>query len=192
MVCTSRINLLHLKLSSNRVVFVAKGFLKQLNLPIPIKQESIYPFPEIGSRDFCRITTSVPSKGKSAIPPLFNCPELLFSASDEAKLFAKKFLEYSNLDDSVNSLPAFPSRTNLNMHNISASLRLVKRVTTNLVLSKTSDRDSFPVAVLRKCETELSYILVELFTVCLTESFLTDCWKVFSTVLVFKNVGKGL
>ena len=81
---------MHLKLSSNRVVFVAKGFLKQLNLPMPIKQESIYPFPEIGSRDFCRITTSVPSKGKSAIPPLFNCPaELLFSASDKAKLFAK-------------------------------------------------------------------------------------------------------
>ena len=101
-------------------------------------------------------------------------------------------MEYSDLDDSINSLPAFPSRTNLNMHNISASLKLVKRVTTNLVLLKTSGRDSFPVVVLRKCETELSYILVELFTVCLTESFFTDCWKVFSTVLVFKNVGKGL
>ena len=45
------------------------------------------------------------NKGKSAIPPLFNRPEVLSSASDKAKLFAKNFSKNSNLDDSGISLP---------------------------------------------------------------------------------------
>ena len=43
-----------------------------------------------GSRDFWRIANSVLNKGKFAIPPLFNGPEVLSSASDKAKLFAEK------------------------------------------------------------------------------------------------------
>ena len=54
---------------------------------------------KLGSRDFWRIANSVLSKGKSAIPPLFNGPEVLSSASDKAKLFAKNFSKNSNLDD---------------------------------------------------------------------------------------------
>ena len=54
---------------------------------------------KLGYRDFWRITNSVLSKGKSAIPPLFNGPEVLSSASDKAKLFAKNFSRNSNLDD---------------------------------------------------------------------------------------------
>ena len=42
---------------------------------------------------------SVLNKGKSAIPPLFNELELLSSASDKAKLFAKKFSNNFNLED---------------------------------------------------------------------------------------------
>ena len=42
---------------------------------------------------------SVLNKGKSAIPPLFNEPEVLSSASDKAKLFAKTFSNNFNLDD---------------------------------------------------------------------------------------------
>ena len=42
------------------------------------------------SWDFWQIANSVLNKGKSAISPLFNCPEMLASASDKAKLFAKK------------------------------------------------------------------------------------------------------
>ena len=41
---------------------------------------------------------SVFSKSKSAIPPLFNSPEVLSFTSDRAKLFAKKFSKNSNLD----------------------------------------------------------------------------------------------
>ena len=73
---------------------------------------------KLSSRDFWRITHSVLSKGRSAIPPLFNGPEVLSSASDKAKLFAENFSLNSNLDDSGVSLPVFPSRTNLKLHNI--------------------------------------------------------------------------
>ena len=38
--CTNRINLLNLKQSSDRLVIVAKGFLKLPNLQVLIKQES--------------------------------------------------------------------------------------------------------------------------------------------------------
>ena len=46
---------------------------------------------KLGCRDFWRIANSVPNKCKSAIPPLFNGPEVLSSASDKAKLFAENF-----------------------------------------------------------------------------------------------------
>ena len=67
---------------------------------------------------------------------------------------------------------------------------MVKKVTTSLNLSKTSGPDSIPVVVLKKCKSELSYILAELFNKCLKESCFPDCWKVSSVVPVFKNVGE--
>ena len=70
---------------------------------------------ELGSRDFWRIANSVLNKGKSAIPPVFNGPDVLSSASDKAKLFAENVSLNSNLDDSGISLPVFPSRTNLKL-----------------------------------------------------------------------------
>ena len=63
---------------------------------------------KLGSRDFWRIAKSVLNKGKSAIPPLFNVPEVLSSASDKAKSFAENFSLNSNLDHSAISLPVFP------------------------------------------------------------------------------------
>ena len=74
------------------------------------------------------------SKGKSAIPPLLNSPEVLFSVSDKAKLFAENFSKKSNLDDSGISLPVFASRTNLKLHNISLTPKIVKKVIMNLDL----------------------------------------------------------
>ena len=44
--------------------------------------------------------------------------------------------------------------------------------------------------VLKNYEPELSYILVELFNMCLKESCFPDCWKVSLVVPVFKNVGE--
>ena len=142
---------------------------------------------KLGSRVFWQITNSVLNKGKSAIPPLFNGPEVLTSASDKAKLFAENFSKTSNLDDSGISLPVFPSRTDLKLHNISVTPKMVRKVIKNLDLSKASGPDCIPVVVLKNCAPELSYILAELVNKCLKSCFL-DCWKVSSVVPVFKNV----
>ena len=115
---------------------------------------------------------------------------MLYSASDKAKLFPKNFSKNSNLDYSGISLPIFPSRTNLELHNISIAPKMVKNVITNLDLSKASGPDCIPVVVLRNCEPELSYILAELFNKCLKVSCFLDCWKVSLVVHVFKNVGE--
>ena len=133
---------------------------------------------------------SVLNKGKSAILSLFNRLELLSSASDKGKLFAENFSLNSNLDDSGVSLPVFPSRTNLKLHNISVTPKIVRKVVMNLDLSKASGPDCILVVVLKNCEPELSYILAELFNNCLKESCFPDCWKVSSVVPVFKNVGE--
>ena len=96
---------------------------------------------------FRRIANSVLSKDKSAIPPLFNGPEVLSSASDKAKFFAEHFPLNSNLDDSGISLPVFLSKTNLKLHNISVTSKMVRKVVMNLDLSKTSGPDCIPVVV---------------------------------------------
>ena len=102
---------------------------------------------------------------------------MLSSASNKAKLFAENFSENSNLDDSGISLPVFPSRTNLKLHNISVTPKMVRKVIMNLDLSKESGPDCIPVVVLKKCESELSYTPAELFNKCLKESCIPDCWK---------------
>ena len=53
---------------------------------------------------------------------------MLFSASEKAKLFANNFSKNSNLDDSSISLPVFPSRTNLKLHNISITAKMVTQL----------------------------------------------------------------
>ena len=61
------------------------------------------------------LSRNLHNKGKSAIPPLFNGPEVLSSASDKAKLFAKNFSKNSNIDDLGIALSVFPSRTDLKL-----------------------------------------------------------------------------
>ena len=87
---------------------------------------------------FRQIANSVINKGQSAITPLFIGSEVLSSASDKAKLFAKKFSRNSNHDDSGISLPMFPSGINLKLHNISVTPKMVKKVKMNLDSSKVS------------------------------------------------------
>ena len=134
---------------------------------------------KLDSQDFGRIANNVPNKGKSPIPALFNGPKVLSSTSDKAQLSPKNVSKNSNLDNSGISLPAFPSITNLKLHNISVTSKMVKKVITKVI-----------VVVLKNCEPELSYILAELFNMCLKESCFPDCWKVSSVVPVFKNVGE--
>ena len=83
---------------------------------------------------------------------------MLSSASDKAKLFAENFSVNSNLDDSGIFLPVFPSRTNLKLHNICVTPKMVRKVVMNLDLSKASGPDCIPVVVLKNCEAELLHI----------------------------------
>ena len=144
---------------------------------------------KLGPWYFWGITNSVLNKGQSVIPPLFNGLDLLSSASDKAKLFAENFSNNSNLDDSDISLPVFPSRTNLKLHNISVTPKMVKKVIMNLDLSKASGPDCILMVVVKNQEPELSYILDELFNKCLKESCLPNC-QVSTVVPEFKNVGE--
>ena len=70
---------------------------------------------------------------------------------------------------------------------------MVKKVIMNFDSSKASAPNCIPVVVLKNCEPELSYILAELFNMCLKVSCFPDCCiyqKVSSVVPVFKNVGE--
>ena len=174
--------------ASNR----CKRVLQAAKLAYANKTKESITSQKLGSRDFWRIANSVLNKGKSAIPPLFNDTEVLFSASDKAKLFAENFSKNSNVDDSGISLAVFPSRTKLKLHNISGTPKIVKKVITNLDSSKASGPDCIPVIVLKNCEPELSYTLVQLFHECPEEFCFPKCWKASLVVSVLKNVGKGL
>ena len=65
---------------------------------------------------------------------------------------------------------------------------MVEKVITNLDSPRASGPDCIPVVVQKNCEPQLSYILAELFNVCLKESSFPVFWKVSSVVPVFKNV----
>ena len=147
---------------------------------------------KLGSRDFWRIANSVLNKGKCTIPPLFNRLEVLPSASDKAKLFAKNFSKNSNLDDSGISLPVFPSRTNLKLHNISITPKMVKKVITNLDSSKASGPDCIPVVVPKNCEPELLYILAKLFNMSLKEFVFQIVGRSHWWSLYLRMLGEGL
>ena len=73
--------------ASNR----CKSVLEAAKLAYANKTKEFITSQKLGSRDFWRIANSVLNKGKSAIPPLFNGPEVLSSTSDKAKLL-KTFL----------------------------------------------------------------------------------------------------
>ena len=83
---------------------------------------------------------------------LFNGSEVLSSASDKTKLFAKNFSKISNLDDT--GISVLPSRTNLNLH-ISIIPKMIKKVITNLDSSKAFGPDCISVVVIKNCQLEL-------------------------------------
>ena len=154
----------HNKSSESKVKFrqagnCCKRVLEAAKLAYATKTKEFITSQKVDFQIFWRIANSVLNKGKSAIPPLFNGPEMLSSASVKAKLFAESFSKNSNLGDSGISLPTFPSRTNLKSHNISITPKMVKKVITNVDSSKASGPDCIPVVVLKNCEPEVSYML---------------------------------
>ena len=146
--------------TSNR----CKRVLEAAKLAYTTKTKESITSQKLRSRDFWRIANNVFNTGKPTIPPLFNGLEVLSSASDKAKLFAKNFSKNPNTDDSCIPLPVFLSRTNMKRHNISITPQMVKQVITIL---DSSGPDCIPVVVLKNCEPEFSYILAKLFNMCL-------------------------
>ena len=80
--------------------------------------------------------------------------------------------ELKNLDALGIPLLIFSSKSNLKLHNISVTPKLDKNIITNVDLSKASGPYYIPIVVLKNCKPEFSYILVELFYMCLKESCL--------------------
>ena len=107
--------------------------------------------------------------------------EVLSSTSDKAKF-----------NDPGITLPVFPSRTNLKLHNIPVNPKLIKKVITNLDLSKSYCPDCVPLVVLKNCEPEHSFILAVLFNIYLKESCFPDCHKVSSVALYLRILRKGV
>ena len=139
------------KVKSRQASNRCKRVLEVAKLAYATKTKESITSLKLGSRDFRRIVKSVLNKGKSAIPPLFNGSEVLSSTSDNAKVFAENFSKNSNLDDSGISLPVFPCGTNLKLHNFSVTPKMVKKVITNLDLSKASGPNCIPVVVPKIC-----------------------------------------
>ena len=50
--------------------------------------------------------------------------------------------------------------------------------------------DCIPVVILKSCEPELSYILAELFKMCLKDSCFPDCWKISWCFLYLRMLGE--
>ena len=121
-------------------------------------------FPPVGNSDCVVVSVSIDFLSNSQWYAQFHCIAYDYSCAD--------------------------SRTNLKLHNISVTPKMVKKVIMNLDLSKASGPDCIPVVVLKNCEPEFSYILAELFNKCLKESCFPDCWRVSLVVPVFKNVGE--
>ena len=122
------------KVKFRQTINHCKRVLEAAKLAYANKTKESITSQKLGSRDFWRIANSVLNKGKSAIPPLFNGLEVLSSASDKVKLFAENFSMNSNLDDSGISLPVFLSRTNLKLHIISITPKMIRKVVMNLDL----------------------------------------------------------
>ena len=173
---------------ASKPVIVAKLFLELPNLHMLIKQESPSLLRILALVTFGKLLIAFSTE--NTIPSLFNNPKVLSSASDKATVSTKNFSKTPNLEDSGISLPALPCRTNLKLHNISVTPMMVKKVIMNLDSSKASGDDYNVVVVLKDCDPKLSYILAELFNMCLKESCFPGCWKVSLAVPVFKNVGE--
>ena len=69
------------------------------------------------------------------------------SAYDKTKLFASNFSKNSNLHGSGISLPVFSCRTNLKLHNISVTAKIVRKIVMKLDLSKACGPDCIPMVV---------------------------------------------
>ena len=62
-------------------------------------------------------------------------------------------------------MPVFSYRSNVKLHNISVTPKMVKKVITSLDLSEMPGPDCIPVVLLKNYEPELSYMLNSLLCI---------------------------
>ena len=86
------------KLKFRQAINLCERILEAAKLAYATKTRESITSQKPGSRNFWRIANSVLKKDKSAIPPIFNDPQVFSSASDKAKLFAENFPKNSYLD----------------------------------------------------------------------------------------------
>ena len=86
------------KVKFRRTSNCCKKVLKAAKLAYANKIKESITSQKLGYWDFRQIATSVLKV--YLLPPLFKCLEVLSSASDKAKLFAKNFFKNSDLEDS--------------------------------------------------------------------------------------------
>ena len=92
-----------------------------------LKQKTLITSQKLGYWDFWLIVTSVLSKGKATLPPLFNGLGVLSCTTEQEKLFAKNFPRNSNIANSGISLPSFLSGNNPKLHDISVTPKLFEK-----------------------------------------------------------------
>ena len=78
---------------------------------------------------------------------------------------------------------------NLKLRHISVTTKIVKKVISNLVLSKVPGPDYIPVVFRKNCEPEMPYALAELLNKCLKVSCSPYFLKLSSVAPIFKNIG---
>ena len=140
---------------------IAKTLLKLQNLHMLIKQKSPSLTKNLALWTFGELHIVFSTKGNLLYLLYFNGP---------AKFFVENFSKNSSIDDSGISLSVFPSRTNMKLHNISVTPKMVIKIITVFGLSKVSGPDCIPVVVLKKCEpgkrsTDKNYHPVSLLSV---------------------------
>ena len=109
-----------------------KTFLKASKFASVNKTRKSITSMKFGFRDFWQTSKIVLSNGRFTIPHLFNVPKVLFVASDKTKLFTENSSKNSNHDGSGIYLSVFPSGTNLKLHIITVTPKLVKNIVINL------------------------------------------------------------
>ena len=131
--------------------------------------------------DFWRTADNVLNTGKPVALPLFNDPEMLSSASNKAKLFPKTLI----LKTQVSLYPL----SFLELHNITVTPKIVKKVIRKLASSKTSSPDCICVVVLNNCEPTLSCKVAQLFKNCLAFQIpgRSHRWSLY-----LRKMGKGV
>ena len=165
-----------------------KSILEPAELPYANKTtRSCDIFWKLGFHGFWQISCYILSKAKSAIPLLFNGRELLSSACDKAKLFAKIF--------SANSTLILRNQVSFNLLFI---LELIWKCLISLQLPS-SLRRSQPILILdvwswlhfSGCSEELWTWTVShtrwSFWCVFKRIFFPDCWRTSSVVPVFEN-----